>query len=108
MFNFLTGLNRKFVVPSEKRLRTSMIPKLYKEVQFTLLEILREILGDSYFAVTCDIWSSLALDSYLGVTVHFITTEFDRKHLVIRCLHYNESHTGQKLPDFNYVIGNRY
>ena len=81
-------------------MRTSMIPKLYKEVQFTLLEVLKEVLGDSYFSVTCDIWSSLALDSYLGLTVHFITIGLERKHLVLRCLPYNDSHTGQTLQKF--------
>lgn len=84
-----------FVLPSEKRLRTTMIPQLYKTVQFTLLEVLKEVMGDAYFAVTCDIWSLLALDSYLGVTVHFITTYFKGEHLVLRCLPYDDSHTGQ-------------
>ena len=47
--------------------------------------------------MTCDVWSSLALDSYLGLTVHFITEDFVRKMLVLRCLPYNESHTGESI-----------
>ena len=90
-------LNRKFDIPSEKVVRTTLMPKLYREVQKELFESLSIALKEGHYSVTCDVWSSLALYSYLGLTVHFITEDFVRKILVLRCLPYNESHTGESI-----------
>lgn len=95
--SFIGCLNRKFDIPSEKVIRTTLMPKLYREVQKELFESLSLALKDGQYSVTCDVWSSLALDSYLGLTVHFITEDFVRKLLVLRCLPYNESHTGESI-----------
>ena len=90
-------LNRKFDIPSEKVVRTTRMPKLYREVQKELFESLSIALKKGHYSVTCDVWSSLGLDSYLGLTVHFITEDFVSKMLVLRCLPYNESHTGESI-----------
>ena len=91
--NFVTGLNKRFTIPSEKYLRTSVLPSLYNKVQYAVRCKLRELMKDTYFSITCDVWSSVALDSYFGVTLHFITKDFERKMVVLRCLPYNASHT---------------
>lgn len=102
---FVYSLNRKFNIPSEKVIRCTLMPKLYRETQGALQNSLSVTLKENYFSITCDIWSSLALDSYLGVTVHFITKEFDRKVIVIRCLPYNASHTGESIKTrVTYVL----
>ena len=84
-------------IPSEKVVITTLMPKLYREVQKELFETLSLALKDGHYSVPCDVWSSLALDSYLGLTVHFITEDFVRKMLVLRCLLYNKAHTGESI-----------
>lgn len=81
-----------------------MMPKLYKNVQGALLQSLSTAIGAGiYFCITCNIWSSLALD--LCVTVHFITEDFYRKLVVIRCVPYNASHTGESIKTrIRYVL----
>ena len=93
--SFIDCLNRKFNIPSEKVVRTTLMPTLYREVQKELFETLLLALKDGHYSVTCNVSSSLALDSYLGLTVHFITQDLVRKMLVQRCLPYNEAHTGE-------------
>ena len=73
------------------------MPKLYREVQKELFGSLSMTLKDGHYSVTCDVWSSLALDSYLGLTIHFISEDFERKMIVLRCLPYNASHTGESI-----------
>lgn len=104
--SFLAALNKKFNIPSEKVIRCTMMPKLYKNAQGALLQSLSTaITAGIYFCITCDIWSSLALDSYLGVTVHFISEDFYRKLVVIRCVPYNASHTGESIKTrIRYVL----
>lgn len=92
----ISALNRKFDLPGEKLIRTTLLPKLNIQVQYGLMAILKEVFEDPdcHFSVTCDLWSSIALDNYLGLIVHFITSDFKRKQLMLRCMPYNMSHTG--------------
>ena len=91
--SFINSLSSKFSVPSEKVIRTKMMPKLYKDTQCVLLDLLKEALGSPYFVIT----SSQTLDSYLGLTQHFLTLDFKRKMVVLRCLPYNSAHTGESI-----------
>lgn len=83
-------------MPSETTLRTTLIPKMYTQVQYKLKEVLAGIFTDKscYFSVSLDAWSSKALDGYMGFIIHFITADYKRKMVMIRCFPYNESHTG--------------
>ena len=77
-------------------MRTTLLPELNMQVQWRLESILSEVFDDPncYYSVTCDIWSSIALDSYLGLIIHFIDKQFERKQVMLRCMPYNRSHTG--------------
>ena len=79
-------------------MRQKLILGLYRKVQFKLkaelhkhLEVTESggIIKSLPFAITTDIWSSQARDSYMSLTVHFVTRSFERKMLVLRSLPYN-------------------
>ena len=53
-----------------------MIPKLYSKLQYAVKNLIQDNLGDGPYCLTTDIWSSAALESYLSVTMHFITQDF--------------------------------
>ena len=46
------------------------------------------------FALTSDIWTSLAIQSYISATAHFVTSEWELNSCVLQTLHFPESHTG--------------
>ena len=105
---FIHTIQPKFSLPSEKVLRQNLLPKLYKKVQFKLLSELNKQLEVTEtegtvkslpFSITTDIWSSQARDSYMSVTLHFVTRLFKRKMLVLRALPYNVSHTGDSIKE---------
>ena len=88
-------MNKKFVIPSEKVVRTKLFPDLYLRVQYKLKTFIEDNLKGADYSLSCDVWSSKALDSYLGVIIHFVTKDFERKVVVLRCLPYNRAHTGK-------------
>lgn len=105
---FIHTIQPKFSLPSEKVLRQNLLPKLYKKVQFKLLSELKKQLEVSEtegtvkslpFSITTDIWSSQGRDSYMSVTLHFVTRSFERKMLVLRALPYNVSHTADSIKE---------
>ena len=48
----------------------------------------------SYIALTSDIWTSLATQSYISATAHFVTSEWELSSCVLQMMHFPESHTG--------------
>ncbi|RXG71685.1 hypothetical protein Avbf_02220 [Armadillidium vulgare] len=49
------------------------------------------------FAITTDIWSSPSHDSFMSITAHWITTDFERKLAVLRCIRYNTTHKASNI-----------
>ena len=56
------------------------------------------------FSITTDIWSSQGKDSYMSVTLHFVTRLFERKMLVLRALLYNVSHTADSIKEHVLMV----
>ena len=53
----------------------------------------------SYIALTSDVWTSLATQSYISATAHFITSEWELSSCVLQTLHFPESHTGVHISE---------
>jgi hypothetical protein len=61
---------------------------------------------------TADYWTSRSCDPYLGMTLHFITPEFEMKKLMVACKSAEGRHTGQNIANHidkvyiseNYVL----
>ena len=58
----------------------SLIDKLYEERRGNLLTELSQIPS---LAITTDLWTSVANDSYLSLTAHFISLNWELKHVVL-------------------------
>ena len=100
------GLERSNPVGTEtgildEEVRTALLPPLNMQGQWRLKFVLSEVFDgpNCYFSVTCDIWSSIALDSYLGLVIDFIDKQFNRKQVMLRCMPYNKSHIWSYIHD---------
>ena len=79
-------------IPGRTYFTRKLIPQAYKEMTTKLHKLIRQC---SYVSFTTDIWTSnYANDSFIGLTGHFITSEFDRSTCVLKCQHFPDSHTG--------------
>ena len=56
--------------------------------------ITSELTEAKWVALTFDFWTSLAIDSYLGVTVHFIAPNWTLETRLLQTREVASSHTG--------------
>ena len=82
-------------VPSHTHIAT-VCRRLYNVQKERLKE---EIAGCSHVALTTDIWTSSAVDSYLTVTVHFIDKLWQLCTRVLLTTEMAERHTGRNIAD---------
>ena len=79
----LKALETQYNVPSRKYFSNTVIPALYEETQ---RGIVKELSEAAYVALTTDGWTSRATESFLTVTVHHITSEWELKSSVLQFL----------------------
>ena len=58
---------------------------------------MEEIKQAEFVSCTTDFWSSIANDSYIGVTVHFLSEDFVLKHRLLCLRKYSEDKTGENI-----------
>ena len=77
---------------------THLIERQYSAMKTKVCELLQHKV--SYVAVTADVWTSIATDSYLTVTVHYLDDEWAMKSVILGTLPLSESHTGVNLAEW--------
>lgn len=83
-----------YTLPSRQTISTTMIPALYTDT----LNKTKEIVSQDALSVslTTDCWTSSQTESYIGVTAHYIDSNFEPKQILLECKSLNESHTSLK------------
>lgn len=84
-------LNKTVSVPDRKELLGILDVKKRQTVEF-----LKTMLTDTYFSITTDHWTSLAVDNYGAFTIHFIHN-FELKSYVLSCSKHEGEATAPKL-----------
>ncbi|XP_050561099.1 zinc finger BED domain-containing protein 4 [Spodoptera frugiperda] len=75
-----------------------MLPAVYEKVKAELKDTVRSQVKS--LCITIDIWTSLANDSMLAVTGHYIEEEeFAIKSLLLDCVPLDDAHTAKNLAD---------
>lgn len=69
---------RKLMMPTTKRFMNTLSKK-YDDVKAELNRILSK---QKYVCVTCDVWSARG-KSFIGVTVHYLSSKYERKSFVL-------------------------
>ncbi len=92
--NMIKVLELPYNIPSRKHFSDVIIPKLYEE---TRKVIVKELSETAYIALTSDAWTSRATESFLTVTAHYITSEWEMRSIVLQTRPLYESHTSEHL-----------
>ena len=79
-----------YTVPSRKTV-TNVLRGMQAEVRERITRELGEV---HWVALTTDFWTSAAVESYLGVTVHFVTRQWKLEARVLQTREMPTSHTG--------------
>ena len=95
--DFLEKLNPKFQCPSRFALKDSIISE-FNIRRSHIISFIKNIPG--YCSFTTDIWSSINNDAFIGVTIHYITNEWELKHFTLEVFKITGSHTGSAIYEF--------
>ncbi|XP_071088069.1 E3 SUMO-protein ligase ZBED1-like [Haliotis cracherodii] len=89
-------LEPRYQIPSRTHFTNTVMPKLYEN---TKREVLKRIEGASSVAITTDGWTSRATESYVTITAHFVSEEWQMENPVLQTRPLHESHTGTNLAN---------
>ena len=87
-------LDPKFSVGSRNVYSDVIIPKMYTDIRQKVSQILQPV---ESMACTTDGWTSMATESYMTLTCHFIDSEWNMNVTCLQTRHCPESHTAQNL-----------
>ena len=85
-----------YKVLSRVYLSRTGVPKLYQDVKSKTTPQLSSAISVGY---TTDIWSSIATESYITLTPHFITSNFEQKSFILATRKMPERHTGVHIEE---------
>ena len=87
-------LEPRYQLPSDKYFSETLIPEMYQKVY---LKVKGDVSSASHISITTDVWSSVAQDSYLSLTCHYITADFSRQQVCLHAAPFNDHHTGEHI-----------
>ncbi|XP_070408816.1 E3 SUMO-protein ligase ZBED1-like [Nothobranchius furzeri] len=94
--HMLKTLEPRYKVPARSHFAEQVIPALYDE---TKAKILTSMSKANLVAITCDSWTSVATESYITVTAHYMSEDWQIISLVLQTRAVYESHTGAHLAE---------
>lgn len=94
--HMLKVIEPRYVVPSRPYFSQQVIPALYKQAHATVVHDLSKA---SAIALTTDGWTSRATESYLTLTSHYITPEWNIQSHVLQTRPIYEQHTSTHLAE---------
>ena len=83
------------MIPTRKFFHETFFPKKYNKLK-ELLKYKIKIKG-IWLALTCDGWTSTSKDSYLSLTCHFFSSEWEREDILLALHPLTASHTAEYL-----------
>ncbi|KAK7934311.1 hypothetical protein WMY93_005207 [Mugilogobius chulae] len=86
----------RYQIPSRPHFSQKVVPALYEQAKSA---ILNELTSVSAVALTTDGWTSRATESYLTVTVHFISSEWKMMSHVLQTRAIYDQHTSTNLAE---------
>ena len=121
--HLIKTLDKQYQLPSSQHFKRTAIPALYAQVSYFTArhglcvsmffcqsphrniflcgfviqvrdEVQRSVSDAKYFCVTSDIWSSVTMQPYLSLTIHFIDNEFGLQSKCLAVSYFPEDHTG--------------
>ena len=92
MVNILTG--GTYESPTRKYYTDTLLPKMMEDCTE---QVKKEIEGINGIGLTTDAWTSLATESYITYTAHYITKEWEMKSRVLSTHSTEERHTADNL-----------
>ncbi|XP_029958862.1 zinc finger BED domain-containing protein 1-like isoform X2 [Salarias fasciatus] len=92
----LHTLEPRYRIPQRVHITETAVPKMYEEVKTAVKTSLSTA---QRVALTCDGWTSRATESYITITSHYISDNWEMVTHVLQTRAMHESHTGSNIAD---------
>ncbi len=79
--HMISVLEPRYILPSRAHFSQNVLPKLFEEAKGN---VVKELIAAEYNAITTDGWTSRATQSYMTVTAHFITENWQIANPVLQ------------------------
>lgn len=89
---FMSAAVPGYDVPCAKTIKKNYIEPMIEKVRHKISEEAQ----DTKFALTCDLWSNLKQESFLGLTCHFISNSVKR-NVVLECVPFQGAHNNDNI-----------
>ncbi|KAJ8886246.1 hypothetical protein PR048_012455 [Dryococelus australis] len=91
-------LKPHYQIPSRKHFSRPVVPKLYSNIRRHMEQVLTHDLETvKSMSLTIDLWTSRKQKSYISVTNHYLTHDFEMKNCALECSHFPGQHTGSAI-----------
>lgn len=97
---FVNKLDPTYILPSRKVLKEMVKDKYNTTKEKAKAELQRA----DFVSLMADMWSSVNMDGYLGVTCHYITPESKMATVVLGVTRFYQSHTAQHIMEAKSVL----
>lgn len=91
---FVAALNPTYQLPSRYMISKTIIPALYEKCSNDTKEILKDA---KKVCITTDCWTSINMESFMAVTIHFLTDNFIPVSLLLEAASLPVQHTAINL-----------
>lgn len=88
-----------FIPPSYKSIKIDLFSAYQKGV-LELKELISTTCETAF--ITTDLWTSRNNDRYIGMTLHWLTPDFEVCDIVLAIEHFDHPHTGERIKDYLY------
>lgn len=103
--DFVNALDPRFNIPSRMTLSKNYLQNLYAG---EIKKLKMDLAAAEYIALTTDGWTSRQTTSFLTVTCHYITSEWELRSAVLNTVHLKMDHSAQNLADELSLICNQW
>ena len=100
---FLKTACPKYVLPSRQTTKNLLISD-YNLKQISIKKMLEN--AKSKLSLTADIWTSIAQDPYIGITVHFVDFKYQYRSFTLGIEHFPHPHDGQSISNLIIEVCN--
>ena len=88
-------LDSRYELPSRRTIMRMLPEKYFEKCEAVKEELSRH--RHAHVAVTSDLWTSRATESYLTITCHLLTSSWELKSLVLDTFQFEQSHTAENI-----------
>lgn len=84
----------RYKIPSRQHFAEKCVPEMYNKIKKKVKE---ELIDAERVALTTDAWTSCATNSYVTITAHHISPDWELRNHVLQTRVFNDSHTGRNI-----------